>query len=79
MITQWAQLTEAKGDLDLERDLQKVPQTTEFNIHIFGLTSLFQKPRYLFHVMVTILNRILFYFFKKKKKNLKKTSAATSS
>jgi len=32
-------LTEALGDLDLAGDLQKVPETTEFNIRNAALTT----------------------------------------
>ena len=34
------QLTEVIGDRDLDRDLQKVPETTEFNIHYVALIHL---------------------------------------
>ena len=37
-------LTEALGDLDLAGDLQKVPETTEFNTRNAALTTWFQKP-----------------------------------
>ena len=48
--------TGGNGDLDLDRDLQKVPETTHFKIHTFLLPNLIQEPWCLFHVRVTISN-----------------------
>lgn len=37
-------LTEGSGDLDLDRDLQKVPETIQFKINSFLLTTFIQEP-----------------------------------